>query len=179
MPLSSSASARSATSLFAVAAAIAALLAAVSMDFYSSFGNYPQLLLFLWFILASVAGVVFLFTRHLRRALLAFAMAGVSVVAVASAWKVGAWQEERARRRGDELAASLERHKTRTGRYPESLDSLVPREISEVADTGIGFLSKEPFLYEVEADGGYSLGYPSIPMFICWKRERGEWECVE
>ena len=165
--------------LLLVACAGAGVLAALALDQRPAFFNDAAVALLAWFVVGVLVALVFAVRRKWRRAAVALLVATISAVALVTQSEIGDRQEARAQERGDLLAQALESHKARTGAYPASLDQLTPRELPTVLDTGIGAWRKQPFLYSVDAEKVYSLGYPSMPFFVCWRQPTGEWECVE
>lgn len=83
-------------------------------------------------------------------------------------------QVETSLERGEQLAAAIEDHRTRTGVYPDGLRELVPDELDQVPATALGLLRTIPFGYLGQGDR-FSLSFVA-PGWILWQRRSdGTW----
>jgi ABC-type antimicrobial peptide transport system permease subunit len=84
------------------------------------------------------------------------------IAALVAAGFVNDAQRARAQKRGEMIVTALEKHKAATGRYPASLDALVPDYIEEIPAPGLGFFTKYRFHYTADQDAlAFSLTFPA------------------
>jgi hypothetical protein len=106
-------------------------------------------------------------------------MSGCLAVFPAQAWLMG-----RAQERGDRIADALARFHSREGRYPETLQELIPLDLPAVPVPGQHLFDDDAFEYALTSDeflaDGYSIGHSGTAFTWCTRTSRRpEWLCLD
>lgn len=87
-------------------------------------------------------------------------------------------KQERSKATGDAVCAALDAWHNRHGRYPETLQELVPELLPNVPTSAMGLWSTIPFRYRRDAAGDdYSLAFDSPAWIVCERGRRRPWRC--
>ncbi|QIL74531.1 hypothetical protein [Hymenobacter sp. HDW8] len=84
------------------------------------------------------------------------------------------WQDTTTKRRADTIIQQLTIYQKQHGHYPDSLEQLVPQQLTKVPSTAKGLLHGRPFIYKIHfhqpdsanalANQNYSIQYYSGTM---------------
>ena len=87
-------------------------------------------------------------------------------------------KQERSKATGDTVCAALDAWRNRHGRYPETLQELVPECLANVPTTAMGLWSTIPFRYRCnDAGDDYSLAFNSPGWIVCARSRTRSWVC--
>jgi hypothetical protein len=87
-------------------------------------------------------------------------------------------QQARSKTSGDAVCAALDAWHEQHGRYPDTLQELVPAFLSNVPTSAMGVWSTIPFRYQRDAAGNdYSLAFDSPAWIVCERGRSRPWRC--
>jgi hypothetical protein len=87
-------------------------------------------------------------------------------------------QQARSKASGDAVCAALDAWHEQHGRYPDTLQELVPAFLSNVPTSAMGVWSTIPFRYQRDAAGDdYSLAFDSPAWIVCERGRSRPWRC--
>lgn len=156
-----------------------AILAAANFE---SFGFLTTALAGLLHLLALAVGLILFVAGAIRsnwnhRRIGAALMVG-AVAAIGTFIPIHRSKQERSKATGDAVCAALDAWRHRHGRYPETLQELVPECLATVPTTAIGLWSTIPFRYQRDASGDDdSLAFDSPAWIVCERGRRRPWRC--
>lgn len=113
--------------------------------------------------------------QHLR---IGAALLVGAVAAIGTSNPINRSKQERSKATGDAVCAALDAWHNRHGRYPETLQELVPELLPNVPTSAMGLWSTIPFRYRRDASGDdYSLAFDSPAWIVCERGRRRPWRC--
>lgn len=87
-------------------------------------------------------------------------------------------KQARSKASGDAVCAALDAWHEQHGRYPDTLQELVPTLLPNVPTSAMGLWSTVPFRYQRHAAGDdYSLAFDSPAWIVCERGRRRPWRC--
>lgn len=80
-------------------------------------------------------------------------------------------------RRGDGIFTALSSFRKERGRYPSSLEELVPEFLPRIPSSAAAVLRDVPFHYRQSDRDGFELTFPAPAWLVCHRTESTSWAC--
>jgi len=101
-----------------------------------------------------------------------------AIAAIVAVFPIHRSQKARSKATGDSVCAALDAWHEQHGRFPDSLQELVPALLPSVPNSAMGVWSTIPFRYQRHAAGDdYSLAFDSPAWIVCERGRRRPWRC--